>query len=328
MDTKQETLDSAGFARKYLRLAVSKEASLIAVIVGLIIIVSIVNPRFATAENVYNIIRQISILLIVALGGTFVILTGGIDFSVGAVINLAGIIAGLFVFLLGPWAISIGLLVGLGCGLMNGLAMTRLRIPSFIGTLGMLSVYQGLALIISQGKYRLFNEPSFIAATQGSFIGNIPNIGLWAFAVQAVCVFVAYRTIFGRYIYAIGGGEGVARASGVAVDRIKLYAFMFCGAAAGLSGALLASRLASTTANMGDGLLIDSIASIVLGGTAITGGVGGPWKTLLGAILMGVLSSAMNIMGITPFIQTTLKGLIIVIAVAITFDRTKVLVVK
>jgi ribose transport system permease protein/putative xylitol transport system permease protein len=103
---------------------------------------------------------------------------------------------------------------------------------------------------------------------------------------------------------------------------------MFCGGAAGLSGALLASRLASTTANMGDGLLIDSIASIVLGGTAITGGVGGPWKTLLGAILMGVLSSAMNIMGITPFIQTTLKGLIIVIAVAITFDRTKVLVVK
>jgi ribose/xylose/arabinose/galactoside ABC-type transport system permease subunit len=192
----------------------------------------------------------------------------------------------------------------------------------------MLSVYQGLALIISQGKYRLFNEPSFIATTQGSLIGNIPNIGLWAFAFQAVCVFVAYRTIFGRYIYAIGGGEGVARASGVAVERIKLYVFMFCGGAAGLSGALLASRLASTTANMGDGLLIDSIASIVLGGTAITGGVGGPWKTLLGAILMGVLSSAMNIMGITPFIQTTLKGLIIVIAVAITFDRTKVLVVK
>jgi ribose transport system permease protein len=325
MLSMQEAWDSWG---KDKRWTVIKQSSLIVVIVALIGSFSLLNPRFFTPENTFNIVRQISILLLVALGGTFVILMGGIDFSVGSIINLAGIITGYFVFELHAWAIPVGLLVGMACGTINGVTVTKLKIPSFIGTLGTLSLFQGLALIISDGRYRLFDDPGFIAATQGTLIGRLPNISLWAIAIQVLCILIAYQTVFGRYTYAIGSGEAVSRASGVPVVRYKLYAFMFSGSLAGLGGALLASRLASTTPNMGDGFLIDSIAAIVVGGTAITGGVGGPEKTLLGAILLGVLSSGMNIVGITPFVQTALKGMIIIIAVALTLDREKISIVK
>lgn len=297
-------------------------------LIGLIIIFGIAGTNFLTLGNALNVLRECSVLLIVALAGTFVILMGSIDLSVGSIVNLSGVATALVVPQLGARAMLVGLAVGLAAGLVNGLLYTVLRIPSFLVTLGALSAFGGIANIISGGQPIAADSPGFMSLSNGILFLSIPNLWLWAFALWLVCLFVAYRMRFGRYMYALGGGEKVAQWSGVRVNRYKVYAFMLSGVLCGLAGVLLTSEISSFTPGMGDPFLLDSIAAVVIGGTALSGGVGGPHRTLLGVLVIAILTNGMDIVGIQPFTQMVIKGLVVIVAVALTIDRKKFALIK
>ena len=296
---------------------------------GLIIYFAVSSPAFYSHRNIFNIMRQSSILLIVACGATFIILQGSIDLSVGSIITLSGIAAALLVRDLnfGLWAIPLAMAIGAAAGMVNGVIFAYGKVPSFLVTLGLLFVIDGIALVLSQGRAIQILGDSYTAISSGRTLG-LPNIALWALAVYVICILIASRTKFGRYMYAIGGGERVAKLSGVPVARFKLYSFMFAGLLAGLAGALMAARLGAGSPRMGESYLLDSIAAVVIGGTALTGGMGGPHRTILGVLVMGVLSNGLNVIAVEPYTQVIIKGAIVVLAVFLTIDRAKIEIMK
>ncbi|MCL4553748.1 MAG: ABC transporter permease [Actinobacteria bacterium] len=301
-----------------------------AVLLAEFIFFSVMKPQFLTEQNVYNIFRQSAVLLVVALGATFIILMGSIDLSVGSVVTLSGIVASLLIrdAHMGVGAVLAAVVVGLVAGLINGVIFAKGKVPSFLVTLGTLSLFDGLALLLIGGAPVMLSDRAFKWLTSGTLVGSLPNIGLWAILIFAVVVYVATRTRFGRYIYAIGGGERVSRLSGVNVDRYKIYAYMVSGLCAGIAGALMASRIGAGTPRMGEGLLLDSIAAVTVGGTALTGGVGGPARTLAGALVIGILSTGLNVMSVDPFLQIMIKGAVVILAVLVTLDRSKIEIMK
>jgi ribose transport system permease protein len=289
----------------------------------LITVFSLMSPAFFSAGNLVNLLRQMSILLIVALAGTVVILIGSIDLSVGAVVTLSGTIAAFTVPYLGAGALLVGMAIGMMAGFMSGIIFTAFKIPSFLATLGMMSALTGIANYLSDGRPILFKSASFDYLTKGTFIPGIPNIFLWSVLCFIIIVFISFRTVFGRNMFAIGGGEKVAQLSGIKVNRLKIYVFMISGLLCGLAGTLLASRIGAGTPRMGDPLLLDSIAAVVMGGTALSGGVGGSHRTIVGVLVITVLSNGLNITGVHPFLQEIVKGLVVIAAVAATMDRSK-----
>lgn len=296
----------------------------ISVLVVISIIFSVLNENFLTTMNLMNILRQLSVLMLVALAGTLVIMIGSIDLSVGSNVTLSGIVAAYFVTQYGALAgVLAGLMVGVCVGLFNGVVFTKLKLPSFIVTLGMLSSLSGIANVLSDGKAVLYNSLTFDYLARGELIPGIPNIFLWAVTVLAIIIFICSKTVFGRNMYAVGGGEKVAKLSGIKVDRLKIGVFMISGLLCGLAGVLLCSRIGAGTPRMGDPFLLDSIAAIVIGGTALSGGIGGAHRTIVGVLLITVLSSGMNITGVHPFVQEIVKGLVVIAAVATTIDRSK-----
>lgn len=294
---------------------------------GLLIVLfavfTILNENFLSAMNMVNLLRQMSILLIVALAGTMVILIGSIDLSVGAIVTISGTMAAFAVPALGAGAVLVGMLVGMAAGLLNGLIFTGFKIPSFLVTLGMMSALTGIANFLSDGRPILFSSPSFDDMTRGAPIAGIPNIFIWSILCFLLMIFLLSRTVFGRNMFAVGGGEQVAKLSGIRVNRLKILVFTIAGLLCGLAGALLASRIGAGTPRMGDPFLLDSIAAVVIGGTALSGGVGGAHRTMIGVLVITVLSNGMNIVGIHPFIQEIVKGLVVIAAVAATIDRSK-----
>jgi ribose/xylose/arabinose/galactoside ABC-type transport system permease subunit len=291
------------------------------VLVVLGVVFATLNPVFATADNARNILYLASVLLIASCGATFVIVMGSIDLSVGAVATLAGVVAALTIPGMGYGALLLAAGVGLLVGLLNGLLYVYLRIPSILVTLGTATSLAGVILYLCDGGSVPIRDDAFIALTRAEVVPFVPMIVVFAIVVYAFCVLIGERTRFGRMTLAIGGDEQTAALVGVPVDLVKIQAFALSGAVCGLAGALLASRLGTATGTMGDFLMLETITAVVVGGTAITGGVGGVARTLLGVMVVAMLSNGMNITAVHPYLQTIIKGCVILLAV-VAMERT------
>lgn len=290
---------------------------LVVALVGLGAVLAVLRPQFLTWANLITVARQISINGILAVGATYVLLTGGVDLSLGSVVALSGVVAASLAHpgqypLVVP--VAAGVLTGLGCGLVNGLVITLGRVAPFIVTLGMMTAARGLALVLSQGR-PVSNLSNGFARLAGGDLAGVPYPVLILLGV-AVLSGVFLRNIrLGRYLYAVGGNELAARACGLNVEAIKTFAYAVCGALAGLAGVVLASRITAGQPNAGLGYELDAIAAVVIGGTSLSGGVGGVTGTLLGALLMGVINNGLDLLNVSSYYQQIVKGVIIVGAV-------------
>jgi len=302
----------------------------IGVVVALIVFFSIASDAFLSLRNATAISGQASTLLIACLGASFVILMGSIDLSVGAIVLLVGAVTVLVLnaFGLGVSAVLVALLCGLALGTLNGLIFAFGRIPSFVVTLGTLSVFSGIALQLLQGRALRFNSPAFENLAIGQLLPHIPNIALFAFGAWAVMAVIGFKTRFGRYMYVIGGGEAVAQTAGIPVRRYKIYAFAVSGLMAGLAGALAVARLGAAGPTLGQDLLLNTLAAIVVGGTSLSGGIGGVHRTLIGVLIIALLDNGLNLMGVNQYSQMMIKGAVVIAAVLIGQDRRKFLVMK
>ena len=286
---------------------------------------SIAKPNFLTVANLVNLVRQISINGILAVGVTFVLLTGGVDLSLGSLVALTGVVAACFAH---PdqysvvLAVLAGIATGTLCGAANGWVVARGRIAPFVVTLGMMTAARGLALLISGGKPVSNLSPAFTRIGGGD-IFSVP-VPIVIFAVVALLSHVSLKnTRLGRYVYAVGGNQNAALASGVNVRNIKTLAYTICGAFAGLAGVVLASRITTGQPNAGIGYELDAIAAVVIGGTSLNGGVGGVGGTILGALLIGVINNGLDLLNVSSYYQQIVKGLIIVSAVWLDPNKDK-----
>jgi ribose transport system permease protein len=298
-------------------------------IVALVIYFTAVNPLFFSASNALNIGRQSSVLLLVSLAETVVILIGSIDLSVGALVTLTGILTALTVDTLGAFGGGfVGVAAGAFVGLANGLLVTMLRVPSFLVTLGMLSILSGVTNQISQGQSILFANTLLPSLVNNAPILGVPNVIWFGLGATAILTIVAYKTKLGRYLYALGGGEVVAAHAGVPVTLYKVLAFVLSGAICGFSGVMLTGQVGAGTPTAGSGLLLNSIAAVVMGGTALSGGIGGPHRTLLGVLVIAILTNGMDVTEVNSFTQDIVKGAVIILAVSLTIDRSKYSFIK
>jgi ribose transport system permease protein len=280
------------------------------------------SPVFLTVTNVLNVIRQSSIFGIMAIGMTFVILTGGIDLSVGSILAVAGAIAA--GFLKGGAGIfpivMLALIIGVGCGLANGLIITVGRIAPFVVTLGMMSIARSVTLIYTKG-YPISGFTGDFRFIGGGDILSMPFPIIVFLLTVIVAWIILSQTRLGRYTYAIGGNEETVKLSGINADFYKTIAYVISGITAAMSALILTSRLNSAQPVAGQGYELDVIAAVVIGGTSLSGGRGGVWGTLIGALLIGVINNGMNLLGISPYFQLLVKGLIIIGAVLL--DRLR-----
>ncbi len=275
-------------------------------------------PAFATLDNATAVARLAAALGIVAVGQTFVILTAGIDLSVGMLMGLVVVLANGIMDgnpALIPAVVALGIVVGLGVGAANGLLIVATRVQPVIVTLGMLSILQG-AIFVYTDRTVGAAPPEFRELAYGS-LGPIPNAFLLMAAVAVVGALVLAWTPFGRYIYALGGDESNARRAGIPVARIKVGAYVVSGLAAGIAGILLAARLGSGFPLAGQGFELNAVVAVVLGGTALSGGRGGVAGTIAAVFLLAIIGNLLNLLGISPFVQQLVNGLVIVLAVAL-----------
>ena len=294
------------------------EAMLLAVLVVAVIVMAQLSPAFLSTRNLFNIIRFTAEIGIISLGMTAVILTGGIDLSVGSILGLCGIVMGaLFTAGLNVWlAVLVALVVGTLAGALNGLIITRTGVHSLVVTLATLAIYRGVALGISQGEsYRGFPD-AFLALGQG-YLGPVP-IQLFVFALLAlVAGLLLSRTTFGRSLYALGHNKLAARFSGLRVDRLELTVFILSGFLSAVAAVIFVSRVSSARGDAGQLVELDVITAVVLGGTALTGGRGTIWGTLLGLLIIGVVRNGLTLAFVPLEVQAVFVGLILVAAVAV-----------
>ena len=304
----------------------SQNFNVLMVLLILVIASSIISPSFLKPGNVINVIRQISINGIIAIGMTFILLTGGIDLSVGAIVGIVAVtVANMFSHGIGPGlAIPAALTLGLLIGLINGLGITQGRINPFIMTLGTMTAFRGLSLLLANGAPISWRKAgiSFKELGQGSFL-FIPTPVFLFFGVFLLAFIILKYTYFGRSLYAIGDSRETARLSGINVIRTEILVYMVSGFLAALSCLVLLSRLSVGEPTAGEGYELDAIAMSVIGGTSATGGVGGVVGTLIGASLLSVLNNLLNLMGISPFVQKIVKGAIIIFSVFLDSKRIK-----
>lgn len=287
-------------------------------------VLTFLSDNFFTLDNWLNILRQVSINALIAFGMTFVILTGGIDLSVGSVLALssafaAGLMAdgtnGLF-------AMVIGIFAGLAMGALNGIIITKGRVAPFIATLATMTVFRGATLVYTEGRpiTGFSNELSFQMIGRGYFLGIPVPVVLMLVAYAALYV-VLKKTTFGRHTYAIGGNEEATRLAGIRVDRLKIWIYSLTGGLSALAGLILTSRLNSAQPTAGTAYELDAIAAVVLGGTSLSGGRGSIFGTLVGALIIGVLNNGLNLLNVSSFYQQVIKGVVILLAVIL--DRRK-----
>jgi ribose/xylose/arabinose/galactoside ABC-type transport system permease subunit len=302
----------------------------IGVVVSLVIFFSFASDAFLSMRNLTGILGQASTLLLACLGASFVILMGCIDLSVGAIVLLVGAITvkSLNMLDVGVGAVVVGMVAGAGLGLFNGLIYAIGRIPSFVVTLGTLSVFTGAAWQILEGRALRFSSESFENLAIGQAVPGVPNIALFAIGAWLIMALAGRYTRFGRYMYFIGGGEAVSRTAGLPVIRYKMYAFALSGMTAGLAGALAVARLGAAGPTLGQDLLLNTLAAIVVGGTSLSGGIGGVHRTLIGVSIIALLDNGLNLMGVNQYTQMMIKGAVVVAAVLIGQDRTKSAVIK
>jgi ribose transport system permease protein len=299
----------------------------------LFVVFSIASPNFLQFSNIVGILLATAVNGVLALGVTFVIITAGIDLSVGTVMTFSAVMAGVVITFWGlplPIGVLGGLLAGALAGLINGSVIAKMKVPPFVATLGMLYVAKGLALVISGLKPIYFSEtPAFTRIAMGSVLGSIipgfdiPNAVLILFGAALVAHFILTKTVLGRYTFALGSNEEATRLSGVNVDRWKIAVYTLSGAFSGLGGVLMASRLNSAQPALGMGYELDAIAAVVIGGTSLSGGEGTILGTLIGAFIISVLTNGLRILSVPQEWQTVVTGTILVLAVYLDMLRRR-----
>ncbi|BDZ39317.1 ABC transporter permease [Microbacterium suwonense] len=299
-----------------------------ALVICLMILFSALSPAFLTPDNLLNILRASSVLMVLALSSTIVILSGSIDLSVGAVAALTGTLAVIMTAAGNPGLIWLALPIGLVCGLVNGVLVAYAKLPSFLTTLGTLFIFDGLALRLTGGAAVFMDHPLLDGLVNGADVLGIPNVIWWAVLALIVMSVIAYRTPFGRHIYAIGGNERVARLSGLPVSRTKLWMFGLSGLVAGIGGLMLIGQGGGSSPGMGGPFLLNAIAAVVMGGTALSGGSGGPLRTVIGVLTLGIVTNGMTLTQVDPNYQTVIFGVIVLFAVLVTVRRSETGVVK
>jgi ribose transport system permease protein len=286
---------------------------------AVVLFATLSSEQFASPQNLLNIARQVSVIGIIALGMTLVIIIGGIDLSVGAVLALSGG-AALWALGLGGQpvtAVATGLAVGLAAGALNGLLVSWGRLPSFIATLGMLAAARSLILFIADGGSISNDSEAYGSIANSQLFGVATPI--WLFAATALVLHLAMaHTVFGRYVYAVGSNERAARLSALPVTGIKFTVYTLCGGLAALAAVIESSRLNSmSSANSGLAYELDAIAAVIIGGTRMSGGRGKIIGTVIGVLILGILNNTLNLMNVSPYLQGMVKGLIIVLAVLV-----------
>ena len=294
-------------------------------LLGLMIFFSFASPAFMQTDNMVGILQATAVNGVLAIACTFVIITSGIDLSVGTVMTFCSVMAGVFMTYWGLplWIGVIGaIFFGAFCGFLSGFMIAKMKIPPFIATLGMMLLTKGLSLVISGTKPIYFNDTEgFTAIAQDSLIGEIlpslpiPNAVLILFIVAIAATFILNKTILGTYTFALGSNEEAVRLSGVNTDRWKIIVYSFAGGICGIAGLLMASRLNSAQPALGQGYELDAIAAVVIGGTSLSGGSGTILGTIIGAFIMSVLTNGLRIMSVAQEWQIIMTGIIIILAV-------------
>jgi len=300
------------------RLGIGQKLGPLAGLFAIVLVVSIMEPDFLTLNNLFNILRQVSINALIAFGMTFVILTGGIDLSVGSILALSSaFVAGLMTDGTSALiAVLAGLIVGAVMGALNGMVISLGKVAPFIATLATMTIFRGLTLVYTDGK-------PITGLSQGGWFELFGRGYFWIFPVPvltmliafAVLYFILKKTTFGRYTYAIGGNEEAAKLMGIQVNKVKIMIYSLSGLMAALAGIILTSRLNSAQPTAGTSYELDAIAAVVLGGTSLSGGRGWIVGTLIGALIIGTLNNGLNLLGVSSFFQLVVKGLVILFAV-------------
>lgn len=305
-----------------IEILAQREAAIFIALILISLFIALMAPQFRTTKNIYLVSRQISFVAIVALGELFVILTSGIDLSVGSTVGLTGMITGLALAAgIHPiFALPIGVLSGVLIGIFNGAVIAYVGITPFIVTLGALSMGRGLSLVLTKGNPIIEMPNTFFFLAQSDVLG-IPTPVIIAAIIAAIVHVILTYTAFGRRIYAIGGNEQATALSGVDVKKIKLMIYAICGLMAGIVGVLLVARFNSAQPATGKGWELDAIASTVIGGTSLSGGVGTVLGVLIGATIMGVIRNGLVLMQVSAYWQDFIIGGIIVLAAVV--DRIK-----
>ena len=303
------------------------------VLIALVVVFSIASPNFLQFDNIVGILLATAVNGVLALGVTFVIISGGIDLSIGTVMSLSAVMTGVVITnwqLPIPLGIVAGLATGAAAGMVNGFVIARLKLPPFIATLGMLKVANGLALITSGLRPIYFTDtPSFNEIAMGSIVAKlipsleIPNLVLFLFGAALLAGFALNRTILGRYTFALGSNEEATRLSGVPVVAWKIAVYGVSGLFAGLAGVLIAARLDSAQPSLGFGYELEAIAAAVIGGTSLSGGEGTILGTVIGAFLISILTNGLRILSVSQEWQIVVTGVIVVVAVYLDIVRRR-----
>lgn len=292
-----------------------KYKSLIGLVL-LCIIITFVTPSFLTVANITNVFTQVSVNAIIAVGMTFVILTGGIDLSVGSTLAISGALGASIIkstnniFL----AIIVAAIVGIVIGLVNGILIAKGKLQAFIVTLATMTIFRGATLVFTNGT-PISKLPESFLNIGNAKLGFIPVPVIITIVIAAISIYILSQTKFGRYLYALGGNEESAKLSGINTDKIKVLTYVVSGFVSAIAGVIITSRIGSASPNAGTGFELDAIAAVVIGGTSLAGGEGKISGTIIGALIIGVLNNGLNLMNVSPFYQSIVKGLVILIAV-------------
>ena len=310
--------------KKFTLHKVMQSVGILPVLILIFIGFSLMTPNFATESNIMNIVRQSSINTVLAAGMTFVIITGGIDLSVGSILGATAVMSMVTSLSpeLGLLSIPVALMGGLLMGTLNGVMVAYIGLPPFIATLGTYTALRGAAYLLAGGTTVINNNITF-EWIGNSYLGSIPWLVVIGFVVIAICWFILRKTTLGMHVYAVGGNANAARLTGIKVGMVLTFVYALSGLLSGLGGIMSASRLYSANGNLGVGYELDAIAAVVLGGTSLSGGIGSITGTLIGALIIAAMNNGMTLMGVSYFWQLVIKGCVIIIAVLIDKYRTR-----
>ncbi|MBI9105925.1 MAG: ABC transporter permease [Spirochaetales bacterium] len=303
-----------------------KESGILIVLLGMYALVSILSPNFCSMYNFGVLLKAITYLCFIALAQHIVLLLGDIDLSVGAIAAFSGVICG---YAMGQFGIPIvpSIIIGLGigvlCGLLNGLIVTLLRVNALIATLGTQGIFIGLTLVITKGSAVMGLPKGFFFLGQKVFLDFIPLAFIIMIVALIIITIILRKTPFGRHIFAVGSNKEAARVVGLRVNQVKIKAFMMSGLLSSMAGILMVSRLTSAQPSIGDGWIMPSVAACVLGGTPLTGGEGSTLGVLIGVAILSIIENSIVLLGISPYWQTFVSGLVVVIAVAVDSMRQR-----